>query len=431
MRGLFQFGLFRNKLFPNKPKKIKGDTRVDIHQSDISASDPRVVSPIPEKRPLLRRVVVYPLLAVLLVIIIVALQFGVDSFSSPQEQTMESSPFGNIGYRDFDSFIGNIVREPMLHFSSDPINQPVDNLLEESSTHNPSRDELQATSYKAVLREETSLGGNTSSSLFFSTTKSAISSEAPTGDSSSYSGSDTFSYDPSLFVDRSSGGASGYISQNMQHQKESFFGNPEENSSIILPSILPQRSTIYPGTVIPIALVTGINTDLPGVVLGRVSSPIYNSSSGEHLLIPAGTTLMGRYDSHISYGQRRVLIVWNFMTRRDGVSLDLGGMPGTDLQGYSGVEGDKVNTHLWKKLGALGLSTLLDLGKHELQYQASQWANGSKEVVSDFGSSVSSGVDQYTSFTMQQQPTITIREGSSLRVIVTAPLMVPPIQESP
>ncbi len=426
MRGLFQFSLFHRK-----SQKSIDDPRVDIHKSNISAFDPRVVSPIPEKRPLLRGVVIYPLFAILLVIIIAALQFGVDSFSSSPEQAIEGSPFGSIGYRDFDSLIGNIVKEPILHFSGDSVNQPV-NPLEESSPHNTPWEVSNSSPYKTELREETSSSVElTSSPLFFSTTKSAISSDGSAGSSSPSVGDNTFPYDPSLFVDRSSGENSPYVSQNMQYQKESFFGNPEENSSIILPSILPQRSTIYPGTVIPIALVTGINTDLPGVVLGRVSSHIYNSSSGENLLIPAGTTLMGRYDSHISYGQRRVLIVWNFMTRRDGVSLDLGGMPGADLQGYSGVEGDKVNTHLWKKLGALGLSTLLDLGKHELQYQASQWANGSKEIVSDFGSSVSSGVDQYTSFTMQQQPTITIQEGSSLRVIVTAPLMVPTVQESP
>ncbi len=424
MRGLFQFGLFRNK-----PQKIRDNNPVDIHKSNISSSDPRVVAPIPEKRPLLRGVVVYPLFALLLVIIIVALQFGVDSFASPQAQSIEENPFGIISSRDFDSLIGTMVREPIVHFSNDLQGQDLSNPLEEDSPQNMLEEEFDVTPY--YIEEETPVSTSyTSSPLFFPTTKSALSSDVSASSSSPSVGDNTFPYDPSLFVDKNSGGTTSYASQNMQHQKDSFFGNPEENSSIIFPSMLPQRSTIYPGTVIPIALVTGMNTDLPGVVLGRVTSHVYNSSSGDNLLIPAGTTLMGRYDSHISYGQKRILIVWNFMTRRDGVSLDLGGMPGADLQGYSGVEGDKVNTHIWKKLGALGLSTLLDLGKHELQYQASQWANDSKEVVSDFGSSVSSGVDQYTSFTMQQQPTITIQEGSALRVIVTAPLMVPPMQES-
>ncbi len=404
----------------------------DPHRSSIDPKDHRVMPPIPEKKPMLRGSVVYPLLAALLALLVVALQLGVDSFSkgSP-EKGFITEPFASADPRNLDISIPKLSFDRMIDFSESSEESP-SHLREpgipyESIQNGSTTPPIELSVDDSVPQSSSHIG----SPLFFATAKSATSPERIQSSTSSESYDEPFTVDPSIFVGGSNSvEATSYTSQNMQRQKEDFFGNPEKSTALILPTILPQRLTIYPGTIIPISLVTGINSDLPGVVIGRVTSPVYNSSSGENLLIPAGTTLMGRYDSHISYGQRRVLIVWNFMTRRDGISLDLQGMPGTDLQGFSGADGYKVNTHFWKKMGAIGLSTLLDIGKHELQYQASQWEGNSENVANDFGSSAGSGIDQYTSFIMQQQPTITIPAGSSLRVIVTDPLMLPIFEDT-
>ena len=65
------------------------------------------------------------------------------------------------------------------------------------------------------------------------------------------------------------------------------------------------------GTVIPAALITAINSDLPGEVIAQVTEPVYDYATGRTVLIPQGSRLIGQYDSQVAYGQERALIAWN------------------------------------------------------------------------------------------------------------------------
>jgi type IV secretory pathway VirB10-like protein len=69
------------------------------------------------------------------------------------------------------------------------------------------------------------------------------------------------------------------------------------------------RSPAIPDTIIPAALATGINSDLPGQVIANVTEAVYDTATGRHLLLPQGSRLIGRYDSQAAFGQRRVLLV--------------------------------------------------------------------------------------------------------------------------
>ena len=62
---------------------------------------------------------------------------------------------------------------------------------------------------------------------------------------------------------------------------------------------------VMAGTVIAAALVTGINSDLPGDVIATVTEPIYDTATGKFLLVPQGSRILGRYNSQVSYGQSR------------------------------------------------------------------------------------------------------------------------------
>ena len=119
--------------------------------------------------------------------------------------------------------------------------------------------------------------------------------------------------------------------------------------------------TLHAGSVVPAALVTGMNSELPGTVIAQVTRNVYDSVAQRDVLIPAGTRLVGEYDDQIAYGQGRALVAWSRMLFPDGSSVDLPGLPGVDLQGYSGLA-DEVNRHVGRVFGAAVLLAAIGAG---------------------------------------------------------------------
>jgi type IV secretion system protein TrbI len=115
---------------------------------------------------------------------------------------------------------------------------------------------------------------------------------------------------------------------------------------------------IMAGTLIPAVLVFGINSELPGYLKAQVREPVMDSLKHQTVLIPQGSTLIGRYDEEIVYGQSRVLCVWTRIILPNGNSLRLEGMPGIDMSGYAGIKG-KVNNHFWSLARAVLMSSIL------------------------------------------------------------------------
>jgi type IV secretion system protein VirB10 len=77
------------------------------------------------------------------------------------------------------------------------------------------------------------------------------------------------------------------------------------------------------GTVIPGILITGINSDLPRNVLAQVSENVWDTATGRFVLIPKGTRILGVYDSQVSFGQKRILLVWNRLVFPNGTTLNI------------------------------------------------------------------------------------------------------------
>lgn len=98
------------------------------------------------------------------------------------------------------------------------------------------------------------------------------------------------------------------------------------------------------GTILPALLVTGLNSDLPGYMIAQVSENVFDSETGQKILVPQGTRLFGEYSSQVVFGQKRPMIRWQRLIFPDGSTLDLDGMPGTDKSGYSGLKA-RVNNH--------------------------------------------------------------------------------------
>ena len=167
--------------------------------------------------------------------------------------------------------------------------------------------------------------------------------------------------------------------QNRQEQKEAFLkgGSTEtRNSGNLQMPASPYQ--VMAGTVIPAALVTGIQSDLPGDVIATVTEPVYDTATGRHLLIPQGSRILGRYNSQVSYGQSRVQMVWNRIVLPDTSSLTLDNLVGTDPAGRAGLE-DGVDWHWGRVVAGAALTTLLGVGAELAAPENRQ--NGNRVVI--------------------------------------------------
>jgi type IV secretory pathway VirB10-like protein len=218
--------------------------------------------------------------------------------------------------------------------------------------------------------------------------------------------------------------------QNRQDQKESFLANGGDTTtrnpaSLQLPTSPYQ---VMAGTIIPAALVTGINSDLPGQVIANVTEAVYDTATGRFLLIPQGSRLIGRYDSQVAFGQRRVLLVWTRLILPDTSSISLDRLPGIDPAGYAGLE-DGVDWHWDRILAGAALSTLLGVGA-ELAAPNNSGNTGSVTIAvrQSAQDTVNQVGQEITKRNLSIQPTLTIRPGFPMRVMVNKDLILRPYQ---
>jgi type IV secretion system protein VirB10 len=215
--------------------------------------------------------------------------------------------------------------------------------------------------------------------------------------------------------------------QNGQDRKLAFV-----NASIDRRTTSPDRVTkpassyvVQAGSVIPAALITGLRSDLPGQIIAQVTESIFDTPTGRSLLIPQGARLIGIYDSQVAFGQRRVLLVWTRLLMPNGRSIVLERQPGADTAGNAGLQ-DEVDHH-WGALFKAGLlSTLLSVGA-ELGAGA---GNGDSAVLQALrrgaGESINQTGQQIVRRNLSMQPTLTIRPGFPVRVIVNRDLVLEP-----
>lgn len=184
---------------------------------------------------------------------------------------------------------------------------------------------------------------------------------------------------------------------------------------------------VFAGTVIPGLMLTGLNSDLPGQIIGQVSENIYDTTTGKYLLIPQGTKIIGEYDSKVTFGQNRALVVWKRLVFPNGNSILLGNMQGSDREGYSGFK-DKVNSHygraLWSAFAggaAAGGVAAATIRGHDDDFIAQTGAKTAENI--------SSAVNSITQKNLNIQPTIIIRPGYQFNIIVSKDLVLEPYED--
>lgn len=211
---------------------------------------------------------------------------------------------------------------------------------------------------------------------------------------------------------------------NNQQHKADFVSALDPRGDVNPHAVTPSPSpyVLSAGSVIPASLITGLRSDLPGLVTAQVTERIYDSPTGRILLIPQGARLIGSYDSVVAFGQKRALIVWQRIILPDGSSIRIDNVPATDPAGYAGLE-DKVTFHTWQLIKGVALSTLLGVSS-ELAF------TGNSDLVEALRRSTQDNVgrasDQITMRNLNIQPTITIRPGAPVRLVVHKDIVLTP-----
>lgn len=213
--------------------------------------------------------------------------------------------------------------------------------------------------------------------------------------------------------------------QNNQQRKLDFL-NSQDTGGIYNPHALQTPASphqVMAGSVIAASLITGINSDLPGLVTAQVTENVYDTVTGQTLLIPQGARLIGTYDSVVAFGQSRALLVWQRIILPDGSSIQIDNLPATDTAGYAGLE-DEVDYHTWQLLKGIAMATLLGVGT-ELSFGSNE-----SDLVSAIRESTQANAAQagqrITEKNLNIQPTITIRPGWPLRIVVQKDIVLRP-----
>jgi len=211
--------------------------------------------------------------------------------------------------------------------------------------------------------------------------------------------------------------------QNAQQRKLDFVGaNPPQggiyNAHALVAPVSPHQ--VMAGSVIAASLITGLDSDLPGMVVAQVTEPVFDTVTGRTVLIPQGSRLIGSYDSVVAFGQSRALLVWQRIILPDGSSVQIDNLPATDAAGYAGLS-DKVDFHSWQLLKGVALSTLLGVGTQLSIGGDSDLVRAIRESTQQ---SASQAGQQIVTKQLNVQPTIRVRPGWPLRVIVHKDLVM-------
>ena len=222
------------------------------------------------------------------------------------------------------------------------------------------------------------------------------------------------------------------VDASAQREKQAFLNQPGDvtGTSDDLQATLRDPSSPYlvmAGTAISAVMVGGINSDLPGMVIGQVAENVYDTATGRFLLIPQGSRLIGSYDNMVSNGQTRVGVIWNRVIFPDTESIDLGSMEGADQGGYAGFH-DQVNTHFWSKIGNALLISIAGAGVQLSQPQApvSGYYSSQQIAAASLGQQFGELGQEYARAGLSIPNTLEIRPGYRFVVMVNKDMHLRP-----
>ena len=219
-------------------------------------------------------------------------------------------------------------------------------------------------------------------------------------------------------------------SDNRQLEKQAFLSNTPEAITYLQhqrkAAVVASRE-VKAGTIIPGVMISGLNSDLPGQIIAQVRENVYDSATGNTLLIPAGARLIGVYDSNVTLGQERALVGWERIIYPDGSSISLDRMPGGDVAGYAGFN-DQVNNHYWRLFGHGILLSVFTAGIQLSQPKSTNNNSYSSQqiVAGALGQQMGQIGMRMAQRNMNIQPTLEVRPGYKFNVMITKDIILPP-----
>lgn len=214
---------------------------------------------------------------------------------------------------------------------------------------------------------------------------------------------------------------------NLQKAKEKFFLNSSEDDFILKKQLVPAISKyeVKAGTIIPLTLETAINTDLQGDITAVVKRDIYDSKTGQILLIPSGSRVLGKYSSNVSFGQERVQAVFNRITLPNQKSINIGSMKVVDKLGASGVT-DKIDNKIGKVFGSVVMSAILGVGAGAVKDESEEGENWRNNAIDGGGTQAINVGNSYANKLLNVQPSLKIRQGYSIGIFINKDLILEP-----
>lgn len=183
--------------------------------------------------------------------------------------------------------------------------------------------------------------------------------------------------------------------------------------------------SIKTGSILPSVLITGINSTLPGYISSQISQDVWDTATGDNLLIPQGTKIFGQYKNQVLMGQERLFVAWQRLIFPDGRTMTLSDMPGTDQLGYSGLK-DQVDNHYFRIYGHALLMSLVTGATAFAIDSLDSNTSDSTTFSESMGSALAEQMGQTTMSLlakhMDMSPTLKIRPGYRLNVIVVKDL---------
>lgn len=187
---------------------------------------------------------------------------------------------------------------------------------------------------------------------------------------------------------------------------------------------MPSNNALMPGTVIPVMLYSGINTDTAGNVTAVVQTDVYDTATHSRILIPVGAQLIGKYENSAKNG--RVSVSFTSIILPNGGAYSVGEcMVATDKSGYAGIAG-KVNRHtdrvlssgmMSSALAALGSVAAGNTSNNSNTYSAGQLAM--QGAMANLMNASSKLFEQGANI----QQTVTVAPGFEFNVFITQPII--------
>lgn len=190
-----------------------------------------------------------------------------------------------------------------------------------------------------------------------------------------------------------------------------------------LPQAVSGGHRVMEGTIVDTVLTNRLEGSMAGPVNCLVTNPVY--SQDLTLVIPAGSRVLGSAKPVQSVGETRLAVVFHRIVLPNGRDVQLGADPGMTAIGGMGLK-DKTNTHFGSTLAA---ASAVGLISGFSQFVGSGLGANNRSGVTVIAGGTSDTTAQAAGRTMDRflnrLPTITIREGTRVKVYLVADITLP------